>query len=304
MADMRWTPGQEDAIQARNGTVLVAAAAGSGKTAVLVQRAIERLTDPEHPAPADRLLIVTFTKAAAAEMRARLEKAALRAAAPVPPGPPFAAAEHFAVPGPHRHGGQLLCRDGPGVLPPAGHRPGFQNRLRQAGGGAHGRRPAGGGVRRLRVRGHRPPGRRLLRGAGRPPADEHGAHPVPLHPVPPLPRAVAGGKGRPVPVRRRRPLGAGDPGIRQGDRGVRRPAPHRGVGGGCRRPEAGGGLRPRHAPGPGGLPGPGRSGPPPGTGTAQERPSRASPCAGGGAALPRRRRRTPCSSGWRAAARR
>ena len=52
MADMRWTPGQEDAIQARNGTVLVAAAAGSGKTAVLVQRAIERLTDPEHPAPA------------------------------------------------------------------------------------------------------------------------------------------------------------------------------------------------------------------------------------------------------------
>ena len=74
MADMRWTPGQEDAIQARNGTVLVAAAAGSGKTAVLVQRAIERLTDPEHPAPADRLLIVTFTKAAAAEMRARLEK--------------------------------------------------------------------------------------------------------------------------------------------------------------------------------------------------------------------------------------
>lgn len=74
MADMQWTPGQADAIGARNGTVLVAAAAGSGKTAVLVQRAIERLTDPEHPAPADRLLIVTFTKAAAAEMRARLEK--------------------------------------------------------------------------------------------------------------------------------------------------------------------------------------------------------------------------------------
>ena len=99
MADMRWTPGQEDAIQARNGTVLVAAAAGSGKTAVLVQRAIERLTDPEHPAPADRLLIVTFTKAAAAE--------------------------HPAVPGPHRHGGQLLRGDGPGVFPPAGPVPRF-----------------------------------------------------------------------------------------------------------------------------------------------------------------------------------
>ena len=74
MAEMRWTESQQDAISARRGTVLVAAAAGSGKTAVLVQRAIERLTDPEHPTSADRMLIVTFTKAAAAEMRARLEK--------------------------------------------------------------------------------------------------------------------------------------------------------------------------------------------------------------------------------------
>ncbi len=74
MADRQWTESQWDAISARQGTVLVAAAAGSGKTAVLVQRAIERLTDPEHPTDADRMLIVTFTKAAAAEMRARLEK--------------------------------------------------------------------------------------------------------------------------------------------------------------------------------------------------------------------------------------
>ncbi len=74
MAEMRWTESQQDAISARKGTVLVAAAAGSGKTAVLVQRAIERLTDPESPTSADRMLIVTFTKAAAAEMRARLEK--------------------------------------------------------------------------------------------------------------------------------------------------------------------------------------------------------------------------------------
>lgn len=69
-----WTENQQDAISARRGTVLVAAAAGSGKTAVLVQRALERLTDPEHPAAADQMLIVTFTKAAAAEMRARLEQ--------------------------------------------------------------------------------------------------------------------------------------------------------------------------------------------------------------------------------------
>ncbi len=71
---MKWTDSQWDAIDARKGTVLVAAAAGSGKTAVLVQRAIERLIDEHDPTPANRLLIVTFTKAAAAEMRARLEQ--------------------------------------------------------------------------------------------------------------------------------------------------------------------------------------------------------------------------------------
>ncbi|MCI1955940.1 MAG: helicase-exonuclease AddAB subunit AddA [Oscillospiraceae bacterium] len=67
-----WTEGQLDAIRARGGTLLVSAAAGSGKTAVLVQRVIERITDPVHPADADRLLVVTFTKAAAAEMRGRI----------------------------------------------------------------------------------------------------------------------------------------------------------------------------------------------------------------------------------------
>ena len=71
---VKWTNAQCDAIDSRNGTVLVSAAAGSGKTAVLVQRAISRLTDPENPTPADKLLVVTFTRAAAAEMRARLER--------------------------------------------------------------------------------------------------------------------------------------------------------------------------------------------------------------------------------------
>jgi len=71
---MQWTQSQQDAIEARRGTVLVAAAAGSGKTAVLVQRAIERLTNREAPTMANKMLIVTFTKAAAAEMRARLEQ--------------------------------------------------------------------------------------------------------------------------------------------------------------------------------------------------------------------------------------
>lgn len=68
----KWTEDQLDAIRARGGTLLVSAAAGSGKTAVLVQRVIERIADPENPTDADRLLVVTFTKAAAAEMKSRI----------------------------------------------------------------------------------------------------------------------------------------------------------------------------------------------------------------------------------------
>lgn len=68
----KWTEAQQDAIRARKGTVLVSAAAGSGKTAVLVERVMERLCDPVSPTDADRLLIVTFTKAAAAEMKERI----------------------------------------------------------------------------------------------------------------------------------------------------------------------------------------------------------------------------------------
>lgn len=70
-----WTSAQKNAIEARNGSVLVSAAAGSGKTAVLVERVIERLTQPNNPTSADRLLIVTFTKAAAGEMRGRITEA-------------------------------------------------------------------------------------------------------------------------------------------------------------------------------------------------------------------------------------
>lgn len=71
----QWTPEQFDAITARRGTLLVSAAAGSGKTAVLVERVIQLLTDPVHPVMANRLLIVTFTKAATNEMRSRLSSA-------------------------------------------------------------------------------------------------------------------------------------------------------------------------------------------------------------------------------------
>lgn len=64
---------QQSAIEAR-GTILVCAAAGSGKTAVLTERVISRMLDTAAPVDADRLLIVTFTNAAAAEMKSRIEK--------------------------------------------------------------------------------------------------------------------------------------------------------------------------------------------------------------------------------------
>ena len=72
MAEKQWTPQQRAAIEARGGTLLVSAAAGSGKTAVLVERVIGRILDPEHPVDADRLLIATFSNAAALEMKQRI----------------------------------------------------------------------------------------------------------------------------------------------------------------------------------------------------------------------------------------
>ena len=69
-----WTAEQENAIEAWDGTLLIPAAAGSGKTSVLVERVIRRMTDHEHPVDADRLLVVTFTRAAAAEMKERIAK--------------------------------------------------------------------------------------------------------------------------------------------------------------------------------------------------------------------------------------
>ena len=62
-------------IELRDRNILVSAAAGSGKTAVLVERIIQRITDEEKPVDIDRLLVMTFTRAAAGEMRVRLEQA-------------------------------------------------------------------------------------------------------------------------------------------------------------------------------------------------------------------------------------
>lgn len=72
---VKWTKEQEQVIKLRNRNILVSAAAGSGKTAVLVQRILEKVMDPDHPVDIDRLLIMTFTRAAAGEMRERIANA-------------------------------------------------------------------------------------------------------------------------------------------------------------------------------------------------------------------------------------
>ena len=66
---MKFTPKQQEVISTRNKNILVSAAAGSGKTSVLVERILSMITEKDHPVDIDRFLIVTFTKAAAAEMR-------------------------------------------------------------------------------------------------------------------------------------------------------------------------------------------------------------------------------------------
>ena len=71
----QWTAAQLAAMNTRGRTLLVSAAAGSGKTATLTERIIRRLTDPENPGDISRMLIVTFTRAAAAELRERISGA-------------------------------------------------------------------------------------------------------------------------------------------------------------------------------------------------------------------------------------
>ena len=75
---VKWTTDQQHAIECCKGSVLVSAAAGSGKTAVLVERVIRRLTDEDNPCSAEDLLIVTFTRAATAQMREKIGAAILK----------------------------------------------------------------------------------------------------------------------------------------------------------------------------------------------------------------------------------
>ena len=73
-----WTEAQRAAIYTNDADLLIAAAAGSGKTAVLVERVIQKITDKAKPVDIDRLLVVTFTNAAAAEMRQRIAEELIR----------------------------------------------------------------------------------------------------------------------------------------------------------------------------------------------------------------------------------
>ena len=71
MPELNFTPEQRAAIDTRGSTVLVSAAAGSGKTRVLTERLMAYLTDAEHPVDIDHFLVITYTRAAAAELRSR-----------------------------------------------------------------------------------------------------------------------------------------------------------------------------------------------------------------------------------------
>ena len=84
MAERKWTDAQREAMSCDSPDILVSAAAGSGKTAVLTKRIIDKLTDKEHPADISRMLVVTFTKAAAGELKERIASALNAAMAEAP----------------------------------------------------------------------------------------------------------------------------------------------------------------------------------------------------------------------------
>ena len=85
---MKWTEKQQQVIDSRNRNLLVSAAAGSGKTAVLVERIISMISEGTHPLNIDQLLVMTFTNAAASEMRERIGAAVEAPVASVSPDPP------------------------------------------------------------------------------------------------------------------------------------------------------------------------------------------------------------------------
>ena len=106
---MAWTKEQQAAIDSRGQTLLLSAAAGSGKTAVLVERIIRRLLDPAAPVDMTELLIVTFTKAAAAEMRERVASALAKVLAET--GDPAVERQLALLPSAHISTLHSFCQD-------------------------------------------------------------------------------------------------------------------------------------------------------------------------------------------------
>ena len=95
---MKWTKEQQNVIDFRNRDILVSAAAGSGKTAVLVARIIQRILDPQNPVDIDRLLVVTFTKAQQSGMPVSLPRIRLFQRALLPRLPAIRVTHTLAIP--------------------------------------------------------------------------------------------------------------------------------------------------------------------------------------------------------------
>lgn len=103
---VNWTKEQREAIELHDTDILVSAAAGSGKTAVLVERILQMVTREENPIDVDRLLVVTFTKAAASEMKDRLMAALDQKRAQEPEN------EHLQRQSTYLHNAQISTIDG------------------------------------------------------------------------------------------------------------------------------------------------------------------------------------------------
>lgn len=108
--ERKWTPAQSAAMSTMGRTLLISAAAGSGKTATLTERIIRRLTDPVSPADLSRMLIVTFTRAAAAELKERIS-AALNEAVSRDPGNRHLQNQLIGIAGAHISTIDSFCRE-------------------------------------------------------------------------------------------------------------------------------------------------------------------------------------------------
>ena len=125
MAEIRLTPAQQAAVENRGGALLVSAAAGSGKTKVLVDRLLSYVEDENDPANIDEFLIITYTKAAASELRGKISAELSRrlAANPFESAPAAPAYENPS--GADFYGPCFLRGDAPQVLHAARSAAGF-----------------------------------------------------------------------------------------------------------------------------------------------------------------------------------